>query len=47
MSNPEPDIDEYLWQLYLNDCEQQHLQPSLKDYLIWCEEQDYDREGGV
>lgn len=30
--------DEQLFELYLINCERDHLTPSLKDYLIWLEE---------
>jgi hypothetical protein len=44
MSDPSYDMDEVLWALYVNDCQQHHQSPSLKDYLVWCEERDYDRD---
>ena len=35
------DIDERLWELYVMNCEQHKVTPSLKDFIIWKEEQ-YD-----
>lgn len=43
MSTPVYDVDEGLWQLYLVDCQDLHLTPRIKDFLIWCDEHDYDR----
>lgn len=37
------DIDEQLWGLYVNDCRQHDARPSIRDYLIWCDENDYER----
>lgn len=43
MSEPVYDIDEGLWQLYLIDCQVNEIAPSITDYLVWCDEHDYDR----
>lgn len=43
MSTPIYDIDEGLYQLYINSCQQSDVTPSIKDFLVWCDEQDYDR----
>lgn len=32
-------VDVRLWELYADDCLHRGLTPSLKDYLIWCEEE--------
>lgn len=37
------DIDEGLWGLYVSSCQQENATPRIKDFLIWCDEQDYDR----
>lgn len=44
MSIPEVDLDENLWQLYLNDCQMKGLHPSVRDFQIWKQEEDYDSE---
>lgn len=41
MAVPEPDVDateERLFELYLEECERNHLKASFKDYLVWVEE---------
>ena len=41
MDVPEPDVDateERLFELYLEECERNHLKASFKDYLVWVEE---------
>lgn len=43
MGAPIYEIDEGLWQLYLVDCQINEISPQIKDFLIWCDEQDYDR----
>lgn len=42
MSTPVYDINEGLWQLYLSDCQVTDMVPNIKDFLVWCEEEDYD-----
>lgn len=42
MSEPVYDIDERLWEMYVMDCRATELTPSIKDFLVWCEDQDYD-----
>lgn len=37
------EIDEGLWQLYLVDCQMNELAPGISDFLVWCEDNDYDR----
>jgi hypothetical protein len=27
-----------LWELYINDCAQHQVKPTVKDYLLWVEE---------
>lgn len=31
-------VDERLWELYVMDCDNRGLKASIKDYLIWLEE---------
>jgi hypothetical protein len=38
------DEDQGLWQLYLVDCANHGMEPSIKDYLIWKEEEGYDAD---
>ena len=47
MSVPEanidyPEVDELLWEQYLLDCRANELKPSIKDYMVWIDEQIYD-----
>jgi hypothetical protein len=32
-------VNTRLWELYTNDCQHRGLTPSLKDYLVWVEEE--------
>lgn len=41
MSQVEYDIDEGLYELYLNWCRARNEQPSIKDFLVWKDEQGY------
>lgn len=42
MSEPVYDIDERLWELYILSCKDDNTTPSIKDFMTWCEDQDYD-----
>lgn len=34
------EIDESDWQKYVHDCQAEEINPSIHDYLLWCEEHD-------
>jgi len=42
MSTPVLDVDERFWEMYLMDCKGQGLTPSIKDFIIWLQEEGYD-----
>lgn len=44
MSTFGTEVDERLWELYLMDCRAHASHPSIKDYLVWLEDQDYDTD---
>lgn len=43
MSQPVFEIDERLWGDYLMDCRANDVHPKIKDFLIWCDENDIER----
>lgn len=36
------DIDERLYEYYLLDCRANEVKPSLSDFMVWQQEQDFD-----
>lgn len=42
MSEPIYDIDERLYELYVEDCRQSKLTPTVRDFMVWCQQNDYD-----
>lgn len=44
MSQPIPEIDERLYEMYVQECRTTATKPSLSDYSVWLSEQDLDEE---
>lgn len=42
MSAPGPEVDERLYELYLQDCRAKELTPSVRDFVVWAQEEEYD-----
>lgn len=42
MSSPTVDTDERFWEFYLQDCRVANLTPTIRDYIVWLEEEGYD-----
>lgn len=44
MSAPNIEVDEMLWELYLNWCRAHGVPQTIKGYSQWKQEQDYDED---
>lgn len=44
MSNPIPEIDERLYEMYVQECRATGTRPSLSDYDVWLQDQDLDED---